>query len=109
MVKNPTGDTFVENILGERIKYNGTIWTIHRLTPEEHQNQKRYETEGYGYKLICEGDDVPPDAEEQIVSNNLIGCPDCRQNQFSNFTGDGQYECECGYTNKLNVATLLSP
>lgn len=109
MVRNPTGDTLVEDILGEKIEYNGTVWTIQRLNPEELQHQKEKQTEGYGYKLICEGDDVPPNVEEQIVSNNLIGCPDCGQNQFANFTGKGEYECPCGYTNKLNVATLLSP
>lgn len=110
MAEKVSGDTLVDEVLGEEIAYNGAVWRIERLSPEEHMKQKdRGDVDGYGYKLVAMGDDVPVGAEEQIVSNNLIGCPECLQNQYADFTGDGRYECPCGYSNELNIATLLSP
>lgn len=80
------------------------------LNPQEHQEHKD-NVDGYGYKLIGLSDDVPKGAEEQIISNKHIGCPDCNdENRYANFTGGGSYQCPvCGYTNELNIATLLNP
>lgn len=106
--------TSINELVDEKFRYNGTEWKIERYTRSDFSeldlDGDDLEDSDVVYKLICLGEDVPSGYKEQIKSKILIGCPNCHENNYANFTVDGKYSCRvCDYENKLNIATFMAP
>lgn len=103
--------TPVNELIGEEFEYNGTKWKIEKHNPDIADVDDLEDSEDVVvYKLICLGDDAPSGYEEQIKSRMLIGCPNCKENNYATFTSDGRYSCSvCDYDNELNIATFMAP
>lgn len=101
MTDDIPADTKIESILGQPITFNGSEWRITRSIKGDKVT--------YTAELLDDDVENVPDDYQHSHTQTHIGCPDCKQNTYAQFTRNHQYECPCGYRNDVTIGTLLLP